>query len=657
MHHDALTDVLLLLAASVLAVTFFRRMNLPPILGYLSVGALIGPHALGWVDDTENTRVLAEFGVVFLLFTLGLEFSLTRLVAMRRAVLGMGGAQVIVTTLVAGGAALGLGLSLPAALVVGGVLAMSSTAIVIKLLAEQIELNSRHGRAAVGILLFQDLAVIPFLILIPALAAGGDHIGQDLAVAMFKGAVVTAILLAAGRWLLRPMFNEIAKARSPELFTLAVLLVALSSAALTQAAGLSMALGAFLAGIMLSETAFRHQIESDIRPFQDVLLGLFFITIGMLLNMHALPEFILPAIGLLAALVLMKALIIFGVGVGLREEPGVALRTGLVLAQGGEFGFALLALASRGDLLTQDAIQVVLTAVLLSMLATPFLVRYNGRIAKSVVRGYRQTYVERREEIAQQGAELENHVILTGFGRVGQNLAYLLDQEDIPYIALEVDPDIIQKAQSAGYNVHFANATHIELLRAAGIDKARALVITHHDAAAAIRTLNAVRLYYKDLPVLVRVLSINRMDEIIEAGATAIVPDAFEASLMLATHLMTRIGIPMRRIFHRTQRIRHDNYSLLRHIFQGRGDSVDAAHALRGALASINLPSDAWAVGRTLGEALEGLEVLPDAIRRGGIKGLMPESSTVLQADDILILYGSEKELERAETHLLGGGR
>ena len=655
MHHEPLTDVLLLLAASVLAVTFFRRLNLPPILAYLGVGALIGPHALGWVDDTENTRLLAEFGVVFLLFTLGLEFSLTKLAAMRRAVLGMGGAQVVITTLVAGGTAWALGMSIPAALVVGGVLAMSSTAIVIKLLAEQLELNSRHGRAAVGILLFQDLAVIPFLILIPALASGSEEMAYDLGIAMLKGVLVTGMLLAAGRWLLRPMFNEIAKARSPELFTLAVLLVALSSAALTHAAGLSMALGAFLAGIMLSETAFRHQIESDIRPFQDVLLGLFFITIGMLLDMQALPEHLPGALGLLVVLILMKALIIFGVGVGLREEPGVALRTGLVLAQGGEFGFALLALASRGDLLSHDAIQVVLTAVLLSMVATPFLVRFNGHITKLLVRGYQQNYVERREDIAQQGAELEGHVIITGFGRVGQNLAYMLDQEDIPYIALEVDPDIIEKAQRAGYNVHFANATHMDLLHAAGIEKARALVITHHDASAAIKTLNVVRMQFKDLPVLVRVFSVNRMDDMIAAGASEVVPDAFEASLMLGAHLMTRMGIPMRRVLHRTQRIRHDNYSLLRHIFQGRGDAVDAANALRGALASITLPAGAWAVGRTLEEALTDLEVLPDAIRRGGIKGDSPAPDTMLQADDILILYGSEKDLEQAEARLLGG--
>jgi CPA2 family monovalent cation:H+ antiporter-2 len=655
MHHSPLTDVLLLLAASVLAVTLFRRLNLPPLLAYLGVGALVGPHALGWVPDTENTRFLAEFGVVFLLFTLGLEFSLTRLVAMRRAVLGMGGAQVAITALVAGGAAWAMGLSIPGALAVGGVLAMSSTAIVIKLLSEQLEINSRHGRAAIGILLFQDLAVIPFLILIPALAAGGDRIGQGMAIALVKGVLVTGLLLAAGRWLLRPLFHEIAKARSPELFTLAVLLVSLSSAALTHAAGLSMALGAFLAGIMLSETAYRHQIESDIRPFQDVLLGLFFITIGMLLDVQALPHILPSALGLLVLLVLMKTLIIFGVGVALREEPGVALRTGLVLAQGGEFGFALLALASRGNLLSHEAVQIVLTTVLLSMVATPFLVRYNGRITKALIRGYQQTYVERREEIAQQSAELTGHVILSGFGRVGQNLAYLLEQEDIPYIALEVDPDIIQKAQRAGYNVHFANATHIDLLRAAGIDKARALVITHHDTEAALKTLNVVRLHYKELPVLVRVLSINRMDDLLKAGATEVVADAFEASLMLGAYLTTRLGVPMRRALHRAQRIRHDHYSLLRHIFQGRGDSVDAANALRGSLASITLPPEAWAVGRTLGEALAGLDVLPDAIRRGGIKGDMPESTTVLQADDTLILYGTEKELERAEAHLLGG--
>jgi len=655
MHQSALIEVLLLLAISVIAVTVFRRMHLPPILAYLGVGALIGPHALGWVAESENTRVLAEFGVVFLLFTLGLEFSISKLSSMRKAVLGMGGAQVVITTLVAGLAAWALELSLPAALVIGGVLAMSSTAIVIKLLAEQTEINSRHGRAAVGILLFQDLAVIPFLIVIPALASGDDDIGVDLVLALVKGIAVTAAMLAGGRWLLRPMFNEIAKARSPELFTLAVLLVALSSAAFTQAAGLSLALGAFLAGIMLSETAFRHQIESDIRPFQDVLLGLFFITIGMLLDMHALPQYLPPALLLLVLLVVMKTLIIYVVGISLKQEPGVALRTGLVLAQGGEFGFALLTLATRDHLLDQDTTQIVLTAVLMSMIVTPFLVRWNGRIAKTLVRSYQQNYQERHEEISQKNADLSEHVIITGFGRVGQNLAYLLDQEDVPYIALEVDPDIIAKAQSAGYNVHFANATHADMLHAAGIDKARALVITHHDTDAAIKTLHVARLHHKDLPIFVRAYSVNRVDDIIKAGATEVVPDAFEASLMLGSHLMSHMGIPMRRIFHRTQRVRQDNYSLLRHIFQGRGEAVDAAHALRGSLTSINLPSEAWAVGRTLGEALEGLNVFPDAIRRGGIKGEMPAQSTVLQEDDVLILYGPEADLARAEQRLLGG--
>ncbi|MEW5837333.1 MAG: monovalent cation:proton antiporter-2 (CPA2) family protein [Pseudomonadota bacterium] len=655
MHHSALFEVLLLLAVSVIAVTVFRRINLPPILAYLGVGALIGPHALGWVPESENTRVLAEFGVVFLLFTLGLEFSISKLSSMRRAVLGMGGAQVVTTTLVVTLVAWAFELSLPAALVIGGVLAMSSTAIVIKLLAEQLEINSRHGRNAVGILLFQDLAVIPFLILIPALASGDDEIGDDLAFALVKGIVFTVVMLAAGRWLLRPMFNEIAKARSPELFTLAVLLVALSSAAMSQTAGLSLALGAFLAGIMLSETAFRHQIESDIRPFQDVLLGLFFVTIGMLLDMHALPKYLPQALLLLLALVAVKTLIIFGVGMALKQEPGVALRTGLVLAQGGEFGFALLALATHDRLLSHDITQIVLTAVLISMILTPFLVRWNGPIVKKLIPSYHKNYLEMREGISQQNADLSAHVILIGFGRVGQNLAYLLDQEDVPYLALEVDPDIIAKAQSAGYNVHFANATHMDMLHAAGIDKARAMVITHHDTDASIRTLHVVRLHYPDLPVFVRAYSVNRVDDIIEAGATEVVPDAFEASLMLGSHLMVHMGIPMRRIFHRTQRIRQDNYSLLRHIFQGRGELVDAAHALRGSLTSIALAPGAWAVGRTLGEALDGLKVIPDAIRRGGIKGEMPSPSTLLQEDDILILYGNEADLARAEQRLLGG--
>jgi CPA2 family monovalent cation:H+ antiporter-2 len=393
MEHGALTEVLILLATAVVAVAAFRRLALPPVLAYLAVGMLVGPHGLAWIPDTEDTRFLAEFGVVFLLFTLGLEFSLPQLVALRREVLGLRGSQVILTTALAWLGAWLLGMSPEAAFVIGGVLAMSSTAIVIKQMAEQLELNSRHGRNAIGILLFQDIAVLPFLIAIPVLASDSDtSLAAEMGWALVKGLAVVLAMLAVGRWLLRPLFHEIASSRSSELFTLTALLFALTAAAASAGAGLSMALGAFLAGMMLGETESRHQVEADIRPFRDVLLGLFFITVGMLLDVGALPRIWPWVLLLLAALVVLKTASIVAISLLMGQPAGVGLRAGLVLAQGGEFGFALLALGVSFGVLDSSSTQVVLATVVLSMVLTPFLVRYNGLIAKWL---FRESYQAR----------------------------------------------------------------------------------------------------------------------------------------------------------------------------------------------------------------------------------------------------------------------
>ncbi|MDD3609372.1 MAG: monovalent cation:proton antiporter-2 (CPA2) family protein [Halothiobacillaceae bacterium] len=658
MHTHILGETLILLAIAVVVVVAFRRLALPAILAYLGVGAVVGPFGMGWVSDSENIRFIAEFGVVFLLFTLGLEFSLPKLMSMRRAVLGMGSAQVIATTVIAGGIALLAGFSLEAAFVIGGVFAMSSTAIVIKQLGEQMEVNSRHGLNAIGILLFQDLAVIPFLILIPILSSGGDEseVTRSLLWALGSGIVVTAFLLAVGRWVLRPLFREIANARSAELFTLAVLLVALSAAWLTEAAGLSMALGAFLAGIMLSETEFRHQIETDIRPFRDVLLGLFFVTIGMMLNLRALPEILPWVVLILALLIALKVATIFLVGLLSRENPGVSLRTGLVLAQSGEFGFVLLALVDQ-SVLSDQHMQIILAAVILSMVLTPFLVRYNGRIAKRASPSYRRSIVERKEEISQGARELERHVILCGFGRVGQNLANFIEQEGVDYVALEVDPDIVYKARQAGLPVHFGNSTHQEILHAAGILSAKALVITHHDITAAIKTVSLARNIAPGLPILVRTPTDQFLEELIEAGATEVVPDAFEASLMLSSYLLGRLGVPLSKIIRMNQQIRRDNYSLLRHTFRGQEVSdLDIPPRKQWHLQSVHLVHGSHGIGQSLGELrIEESGVIVDAIRRSGIKGQSPDPETRLQEDDVLILYGTESDLARVEKRLLSG--
>jgi CPA2 family monovalent cation:H+ antiporter-2 len=659
MPHGPLDDILILLASAVVAVALFRRLALPPILGYLLVGLLVGPHALGLVADTEGTRFIAEFGVVFLLFMLGLEFSLPQLVSMRGAVLGVGGFQVAVTTaLVAGGAWL-IGLDASAAIVVGGILALSSTAIVTKQLTEQLEINSRHGRMSVGILLFQDLAVVPFLVLIPILGGEAEAMATALGWAALKAVVVFAAMLAIGHWLLRPLFQEVARARSPELFTMAVLLVALTAAWATHSAGLSLALGAFLAGMMLSETEYRHQVETDIRPFRDLLLGLFFITVGMLLNPASVLELGHWMALLALALLVGKSLIVLGIGALAGVPGGVALRTGLTVAQGGEFGFALLALALQQEpaLLGETTGQVVLGGIFLSMALSPLVIRYNGSLAKWLFSAsYGDNRARMTEAVAATGRELEDHVIICGYGRVGQNIARLLEQEGFSYMALDLDPLKVREAHSGGEEVHYGDATRREILDAAGLERARLVVISYNDAASALRILEHVRQADAEKPVLVRTTDDSCLEELLRSGATEVIPETLEASLVIGTHLLFLMGVPAQRVAELEQRVRGDRYRLLRGFFRGQEPAEPGSSAAQERLHSVPLEAGARAVGRNLGELdLESLGVQVTAVRRGGIRGPQPGPETTLRDSDVLVLYGTPQALERAEMRLLRG--
>jgi len=387
MHQGILNATLILLVSSVVAVALFQYLKIPAILAYLSVGLIVGPHGLGWIPHTEDTHFLADFGVVFLLFTVGLEFSRPQLMALKRVVLGLGGAQVLLTVVVVAGIASLLGQALESSLVVGGVLAMSSTAIVVKQLNEQSELNSRHGRLSLGILLFQDMAVVPFLILIPAVSGESDtNTYAQVGWVVFKGTIIVTTMMITGIWLLRPLFHFINRYQSSELFTLIVLVFALGAAWITQVAGLTLALGAFLAGMMLGETEYRHRFEADIRPFRDVLLGLFFITIGMMLDLHRFPAFILLILLLLAAIILFKLFSIVGLSILLGYPKEEAIRTGVILMHGGEFGFVLIAMAREYGILDEILAQILLAAIILSMVVAPVFVRFNGLMVKLLFR-------------------------------------------------------------------------------------------------------------------------------------------------------------------------------------------------------------------------------------------------------------------------------
>jgi K+:H+ antiporter len=659
-HNDPLLQILILLTASVCVVAAVRKLALPAILGYLAVGMLLGPHALELAADNETTQLLADFGVVFLVFTLGLEFSLPRLVAMRWEVLGVGGAQVLITVgIVASGAILFFDVVPAVAVLIGGAVAMSSTAIIIAQLTEQSENNRTHGRLAVAICLFQDLSFPLLLALLSALSGGvGTVDAAHIMAAIGAAAFALLLVLAAGRWLLRPLFLMIASVRSAELFSLAVLLAVLASAWATQAVGLSLALGAFLAGMMLAETEFRHQVEATIRSYREVLLGLFFITVGMLLDVGLLLRDLPVVMAILLGMLLLKAAVVAVVAKPATKSWFKSLRTGVIVAQGGEFGFALLILLLRKGLLDPAIAQPLLAATVLSMVFSPLIIRHNRRITRVILRetGNPQTEAMRQERITLAAADRE-HVVICGFGRVGQNIARVLEQSGFEYIALDVDPYRIRTGRQAGDPVVYGDAGQIKVLENVGIAHASVVVITFANPDVALRILRAVRELRADVPILVRTQDDTKLTELQAAGATEVVPETFEASLMLLSHLLLLVKLPVGTVLRTVNDIRSHRYSMLRQYFRDAGaEHLDQTHAFREELHSVILPPHAWAVGRSITDLMErGGDVTINAVRRDGIVGRDPGPDTVFKEGDVVVVYGTPEAVEHAETLLLMG--
>ena len=660
MHNDPLLQILILLTASVCVVAGVRKLALPAILGYMTVGMLLGPHALNLAADNETTRLLADFGVVFLVFTLGLEFSLPRLVAMRGEVLGVGGAQVFLTTgIVAAVAIAFFRIAPPVAVVIGGAVAMSSTAIIISQLTEQSENNRTHGRLAVAICLFQDLAFTLLLALVSSLSgegAGADarHIGISIVIA----AAALLLVLAAGRWMLRPLFLAIASVRSAELFSLAVLLAVLASAWATQAAGLSLALGAFLAGMLLAETEFRHQIEATIRSYREILLGLFFITVGMLMNFALLLQHLLLVTAVIMGMLVLKAGIVALIAQPATHNWFKSLRTGVVVSQGGEFGFALLTLLLRRDLLDPAIVQPLLAATVLSMVLSPLVIRHNRRITRLLLgeSAPPQSAVARETRATLAVAE-RDHVVICGFGRVGQNIARVLEQNGFEYIALDVDPYRIRMGRQAGDPIIYGDAGQRAVLQNVGVAHASCVVVTFANPTVALRILSAVREVRRDVPILVRTQDDTRLAELQAAGATEVVPETFEASLMLLAHLLLLLKIPVTRVIRTVNDIRSHRYSMLRQYFRAQSaEPLDESHAFREELHSVILPPHAWAVGKSVAELADrGCQAAVSAVRRDGIVGREPAADTIFKEGDVVVVCGTPEAVEHAETVLLMG--
>ncbi|HTW74531.1 MAG TPA: cation:proton antiporter [Steroidobacteraceae bacterium] len=705
---NSLGQLLVLLCTSVLIIALTRRLRLPVILGYLIVGVLVGPHALGVLSGGEETRAIAEIGVVLLLFTLGLEFSFPRMVAMRREVFGLGSAQ---TAVIAAAGALivhAAGVGWASAIAVGGAMTTCSTAIVLQQLGDQDELDRTHGRLSFAVLLFQDLAFVPLLALATVLAQGTAGVSGAAGAAgatapsgaalllrlVLLGTIALAVVLLIGRWIVRPLLREIAHSRLRELFTLAALLVVLTSAWITERLGLSMALGAFLSGMLLAESEYSHQIDAAIRPFRELLLGLFFISVGMLLDWRVLVGHLALIVGLLALLLLAKALL-SALTVRLFGIPRFkAVRTGLVLAGGGELGVALLTILAEGrQLVARGITQLLLAVVVLGMIVSPLVIRYNKRIARFVLRehGPPATAVPREYTAAVAASELaqREHVLLCGFGRVGRNLARVLASQGFEYLAMDLDPDNVHAARLAGEPVVWGDSADEQLLRNLGLAHATVVIISFADPDVAIGIVRAVRHLRADVPVLVRVQDDARLAELSLAGATEVVPETLEASLTLVSQALTLLQLPPAQVLQVVGGIRRARYATLRSLAASQQPSRASTAAPSAAAAeptqappplsplsslgsvarladtaadakelqrSIVLPPGAWAVGRRLAEArARGAAVTFTAVRRQGIVGREPAEDTELREGDVVVISGLPAALEHAEALLLAG--
>ncbi|CAI8963609.1 monovalent cation:proton antiporter-2 (CPA2) family protein [Pseudomonas sp. fls2-241-R2A-110] len=567
-------NLLIIFASSLVVIALFQRLRLPPVLGYLCVGLMIGPTAFNWVNESEELPDLAELGVVFLLFSLGLEFSLSKMIALRRVVFGLGSLQVLGTGAVLGALLISLGMPTTPALLLGAGLSLSSTAIVSKELSSLGEIFSSHGQNAIAVLLFQDVVAVLLLTLVPVFAGNSDQAWYwALPLTLGKTIVLFIGLLLASRWLLPRLFHEVAAARSPELFVLLALVIVLLTAWLTHLLGLSPALGAFLAGMLLGESHYRHQIEADIRPFRDILLGVFFVSIGMLIDLQLFASHGLAILGLTLGLLVIKGTVVALLVKWRGSDGETAWRSGLALAQGGEFCFALMAQMQVNKMMPADFGGLLLAATFCSMLITPLLLRAAPRLA---TRLHRKPNEEAKlAQISALNADLHNHVVICGYGRVGQSIGRALSNAMQPYVALDTDPVRVQEAATNETCVHYGDSRRGELLLAVGLARAKLLVIAVDQSDIALLILEEARRLNSTIPILVRTRDDSQLTELKAAGANEVVPELLESSLMLASHALIMLGLPAHQVQERADQIRHDRYRLLHGFYPGADDDEE----------------------------------------------------------------------------------
>lgn len=656
--HNEFVQVIVLMVIAVGLIWLLKRLGLPPILSYIITGIIAGPDIMALFENSEQMHLLAEIGIVFLLFSLGLEFSLPKLVAMRNMVFGVGAGQVILTTLLFLGVALLFGLPANAAIVVGGMIALSSTAIVIKQVAEMGILHNQRTQLAVSVLLFQDLAVVPFLIAIPLMSPLAEgSFATAISFALLKGVAVVAILLAIGKWALPLLFREVASTRTDELFVLTTIVVALLAAGLTYWFGLSMALGAFLAGMMLSESQYRYQLEADIRPFRDMLMGLFFVTVGMQLDLEYLQGSWYWVIVATAAVLILKVILMqlasWIFKVASRDSWAAAFK----LCQIGEFSFVLAALAVTHQVLTTQVASFIISVGILSMALTPYLIEHSMRFARLLSRRNLVSSVNDSGNFSPAAAELKNHVVVVGFARVGQSSARMLKLEGIEFIAIDSDPIRVQESRTAGENVIFGDATHKDILRSANLDSAGLVLITFDQPDKVTKLINVAKELQPEIKIIVRIRKDNQLKNLYDAGATQVVPELQEGSLMLISQLLHYSGVPMSRILKRVRAERKGRYDHMHGFYPGETTEINPnTQDKLEFMHPVIVAADAYAAGKSLSLLNLGkLRVELRGLRRDNHEINNPQDDESIRPGDVLIIAGKPRRVERAERFILEG--
>lgn len=655
MIENILTQLLILLGATVTVVLLFQKLRIPPSLAYLAVGVALGANTAGPVVSEHYIRIIAEYGIVFLLFTIGLSYSVSQIYALRHTILSLGTAQVVLTTIVVGAAAWLMGVPAAPAFVIGAVFAQSSSTIIIRQLSDQNEAQSRHGRLGITLSVFQDITAVPFIVIIPVLGVAAAHqITGELGLALVKAGIALVLVLIVGRYLLKPLFHLVAERRSAELFTLTVLFVSLLAAWTTEALGLSMAFGAFLAGMILADTEFKHQVDATIRPFRDVLVGLFFVSVGMLFNPAVLFEIWPEALAGASFLIIIKLIIVTAITRLSGIDLPTAFRTGIVLSVGGEFGFALLSIGIESGTIGGVMAQTVLMSVLISMLISPFLM-YHGDYLSNRFFGPKAKAQAAEPGVSEQPSALENHVIICGYGRTGQVVGAFLEKEGIPYVGLELDPSIVQEARLAGHTVYCADGANREVLENAGLTNAAILIITHNDFGSAMQTLRIVKADKPSLKTIVRTHNDRFEQELRDSGATEVIPETLETGLVIASHLLLALKVPGRKVARYLADQRRHRYPMLKEIFRSDVDTLLDDNPDAEILHAIRVFDGDPGANKTIEELIAPYNrITVSALVRDNNRIRSPEPNVRLVSDDVLVVLGPQSEIDELQLELTG---